>query len=151
MISTSRMAPSATSLRHQCGLSATAPPDVVTTRVARLLQSVELAPEDSAPSLLQLLGEPGAGERQAALTPEALKARLFATLRQVHLRSSQQQPLCLIVENLHWLDSDVGSLPGLAGGAPCREPAPPGHDLPPRVPPALAGQIVCHAAHRAPR
>ena len=137
-------------LRHQCGLSATAPPDVVTTRVARLLQSVELAPEDSAPSLLQLLGEPGAGERQAALTPEALKARLFATLRQVHLRSSQQQPLCLIVENLHWLDSDVGSLPGLAGGAPRREPAPPGHDLSPRVPPALAGQIVCHAAHRAP-
>ena len=91
-------------LRHQCGLSATAPPDVVTTQVARLLQSVELAPEDSAPSLLQLLGEPGAGERRAALTPEALKARLFATLRQVHLRSSQQQPLCLIVENLHWLD-----------------------------------------------
>ena len=91
-------------LRHQCGLSATAPPDVVTTRVAQLLQAVGLSPEDRAPYLLQLLGEPRAGERRAALTPEVLKARPFATLRQVHLRSSQQQPLRLIVENLHWLD-----------------------------------------------
>jgi predicted ATPase len=38
------------------------------------------------------------------LTPEAIKDRTFATLRQVHLRSSQHQPLLLVVENLHWSD-----------------------------------------------
>jgi predicted ATPase len=38
------------------------------------------------------------------LTPEVIKERTFATLRQLHLRSSQQQPLLLVVENLHWID-----------------------------------------------
>ena len=43
-------------------------------------------------------------EPLAQLTPEVIKERTFATLRQVHLRSSQQQPLLLVVENLHWMD-----------------------------------------------
>src|SRR5881397_3073507 len=79
-------------LRHQCGLSATAPPDVVATQVDQLLRAVGLSPEDSAPYLHQLLGGPAAAEPLAQLPPEAIKDRTFATLRQVHLRSSQQQP-----------------------------------------------------------
>jgi class 3 adenylate cyclase/tetratricopeptide (TPR) repeat protein len=91
-------------LQHQCGLSATAPPDVVATRVEQLLRAVDLSPEDSAPYLLQLLGSPTATTRLAQGTPDVIKARTFATLRHVHLRSSQQHPLLLVVENLHWID-----------------------------------------------
>ena len=91
-------------LRHQCGLSATAPPDVVTTRVAQLLRAVDLTPEDRAPYLLQLLGRPTTPALLAQCPPDVLKARTFATLQQVHVRSSQQHPLLLVVDNLHWMD-----------------------------------------------
>ena len=91
-------------LRHQCGLSTTPGPDVVTTRVAQLLREIGLVPEDSAPYLLQLLGNSVTVEPLAPLSPEAIKEHTFATLRQLHLRSSQQQPLLLVVENLHWID-----------------------------------------------
>jgi DNA-binding winged helix-turn-helix (wHTH) protein/class 3 adenylate cyclase/tetratricopeptide (TPR) repeat protein len=91
-------------LLHQCGLSTTCGLEVVATRVAQLLRTVDLPPEDSAPYLLQLLGSPATVEPLAQLTPEVIKERTFATLRQVHLRSSQQQPLLLVVENLHWID-----------------------------------------------
>ena len=109
-------------LRHQCGLSATAPPDVVDTQVDQLLRAVGLSPEDSAPYLRQLLGGPTAAEPLAQLTPEAIKDRTFATLRQVHLRSSQQLPLLLVVENLHWIDPTseayLASLVEQLAGAP---------------------------------
>src|SRR5262245_45259614 len=38
------------------------------------------------------------------LSPEAIKTRTFATLRQMSLRGSQRQPLILAVEDLHWID-----------------------------------------------
>ena len=91
-------------LRHQCGLSTTSGLEVVATRVDQLLRAVDLPPEASAPYFLQLLGSPTTAEPLAQLTPEVIKERTFATLRQVHLRSSQQQPLLLVVENLHWID-----------------------------------------------
>ena len=80
-------------LRQQCGLSATAGPHVVATRVAQLLQAVDMSPEASAPYLLQLLGSPTTAEPLAQLPPDVIKERTFATLRQLHLSSRQQQPL----------------------------------------------------------
>ena len=56
------------------------------------------------PYLLQLLGLSTGIDRLASLTPEATRARTFAILRQMSLRQSQQQPLLLVVENLHWID-----------------------------------------------
>ena len=40
----------------------------------------------------------------AGLSPETLKAHTFAILRQLWLKSSQQHPLILAVEDLHWSD-----------------------------------------------
>jgi AAA ATPase domain len=40
----------------------------------------------------------------AGSSPEALKAHTFATLRQLWLTRSQQHPLILAVEDLHWSD-----------------------------------------------
>jgi class 3 adenylate cyclase/tetratricopeptide (TPR) repeat protein len=91
-------------LLHQCGFSTTSGLEVAATRVDQLLRAVDLPPEASAPYLLQLLGIPTTTEPLAQLTPEAIKERTFAMLRHVHLRTSQQQPLLLVVENLHWID-----------------------------------------------
>ena len=38
-------------------------------------------------------------------SPEERRVRIFAILRQLTLHSSQQQPLLLAVENLHWIDA----------------------------------------------
>jgi predicted ATPase len=91
-------------LRAYCGLSATADPDVVTSAVTQTLQAIGIPPEDSVPYLLQLLVGHTAVASLAQLTPEAIKERTFAALCQLHLHSSQQRPLLLIVENLHWID-----------------------------------------------
>jgi DNA-binding winged helix-turn-helix (wHTH) protein/class 3 adenylate cyclase/tetratricopeptide (TPR) repeat protein len=91
-------------LRSACGLSATADPDVVTSTLTQTLQAVGMSPEDSLPYLLQLLVGQTAVPLLAQLTPEAIKERTFAALCQFHLRSSQQRPLLLVVENLHWID-----------------------------------------------
>jgi class 3 adenylate cyclase/DNA-binding winged helix-turn-helix (wHTH) protein/tetratricopeptide (TPR) repeat protein len=91
-------------LLQQCGLSTISSLEAVATRVDQLLQAVDLPPEASAAYLLQILGNSTTAEPLAQLTPEVIKERTFATLRQVHLRSSQKQPLLLVVENLHWID-----------------------------------------------
>ena len=109
-------------LRHQCGLSATAPPDVVTTRVAQLLRAVGLSPEDSAPYLLQLLGEPPHGWRsRAALHPGSHQS---AHLCDPAAGTPAQQSAAAAMPDRGksaLAGSDVGSLPGLSGGAPRRE------------------------------
>src|SRR5262249_27063156 len=63
-----------------------------------------LAPATAAPYLLHLLGVAAATAQVAGSSPEALKAHTFATLRQLWLTCSQQHPLILAVEDLHWSD-----------------------------------------------
>jgi predicted ATPase len=97
-------APVSSLLCSACGLGATAAPDVVARMLTQTLQAVGLSVEDSLPYLLQLLVGQTTVAPLAQLTPEAIKERTFATLCQFHLRSSQQRPLLLVVENLHWID-----------------------------------------------
>jgi class 3 adenylate cyclase/tetratricopeptide (TPR) repeat protein len=109
-------------LRAHCGITPTDGADVITTKVREGLQGVGLAPDTAAPSLLYLLGVAAATAQVAGVSPETLKAKSFATLRQLWLQSSQQHPLILAVEDLHWSDptseeflaSLVERLPGTA-------------------------------------
>ena len=91
-------------LRSHCGITEADSPEHITEKVRIGLQDVALEPEEYAPYLLHLLGVPAGTEPLALLTPEAVKARTFATLRQMSLNSSQRQPLILVVEDLHWID-----------------------------------------------
>ena len=92
-------------LRQQCGLTVTDAPAEWRAKVAARLQVLGLAPETSAPFLLDLLGGPDAHAPGAALSPQARKTRTFAVLHQLFLEGSRQQPLILAIENLHWLDA----------------------------------------------
>ncbi|KQU80806.1 hypothetical protein ASC98_04435 [Rhizobacter sp. Root1238] len=62
-------------------------------------------------ALLSLPGEPLAG------TPERLRERTLATLVEWFQRSAQARPLCLVVEDLHWVDPSTREFLGrlLAG------------------------------------
>jgi class 3 adenylate cyclase/tetratricopeptide (TPR) repeat protein len=92
-------------LRQHCGLLDRASPAAVTAAVHRLLAAAGLAPDESAPFLLQVLNVSGTSEPLAQLSPQARRVRTFALLRQIFLHTSRQQPLVLGIENGHWLDA----------------------------------------------
>src|SRR5499426_3487631 len=91
-------------LRHNCGISETDSPEAITEKVHVALREVGLDTEESAPYLLQLLGVKEGTEPIAVLTPEAIRARTFETLKQMSLYGSQQRPLIFEIEDLHWID-----------------------------------------------
>ena len=78
-------------------------PAVMAT-VHQRLREAGIASEAEALLLLQLLDVPMDLAPLAALSPEMRKARTFALLRHLLRYASQQQPLLLAVENLHWSD-----------------------------------------------
>jgi AAA ATPase-like protein/adenylate/guanylate cyclase family protein len=109
-------------LRHHCGISETDNPETIIEKVHVALQEVGMDAEDSAHYLLQLLGVKDGTEALTILTPEAIRIRTFDTLKQMSLQGSQQGPLIMEIEDLHWIDktseeylaSLVESLPGAA-------------------------------------
>jgi predicted ATPase len=109
-------------LRHNCGISETDNPETIIEKVRFALREVGMDAEESAPYLLQLLGVKEGTESIAAFTPEAIRTRTFETLKQMSLQGSQQRPLIVEIEDLHWIDhtsqeylaSFVESLPGSA-------------------------------------
>jgi adenylate cyclase len=91
-------------LRHACGLNDLDHPQIIERQVHRYLQGLGMVPEDSAPYLLHLLGVPAGTERLPVLTPEELKVRIYGTFWHLARQASQQQPLVIAVEDLHWID-----------------------------------------------
>jgi predicted ATPase len=92
-------------LRNNCGITDADGPETIAGKVQGALHEVGLDVEASAPYLLQLLGVKEGTERLAVLTSEAIKTRTFETLRQMSLHGSQQRPLIIEIEDLHWCDN----------------------------------------------
>lgn len=109
-------------VRNNCGITEGDSSETILDKVRSALQEVEMAANESAPYLLQLLGVKESAEPIAILTPEAVRTRTFETLKQMSLKGSQQRPLVIEIEDLHWIDktsedyltSLVESLPGNA-------------------------------------
>jgi class 3 adenylate cyclase/tetratricopeptide (TPR) repeat protein len=91
-------------LRNNCGISETESPETIIEKVRFALQEVGMDAEESAPYLLQLLGVKEGTESIAVFTPEAIRTRTFETLKQMSLKGSQQRPLIVEIEDLHWID-----------------------------------------------
>ena len=94
----------------------------IATKVRRGLHQVGMVSDEAAALLLALLGVEGEPAPLAALPPEVRKARTFATLVQLCLHGSQQRPLILEIEDLHW--SDATSEEWLAAFGACLGTAP---------------------------
>jgi len=97
-------------LRQQAELTEGDGPEVVVEKVRRSLRAAGMDPEASAPPLFQLLGLQEGLEPLAGLTPQAVKARTFETLGHWLFGLSQQQPLVVAVEDLHWSDPTSAEL-----------------------------------------
>jgi tetratricopeptide (TPR) repeat protein len=91
-------------LRSACGILETDTPDAVTEKVDAGLRAVAMDPDEDGTVLLHLLEIKGAAGSTALSNPEAVKSKAFETLRQLAVKSSQQRPLVLVFEDLHWVD-----------------------------------------------
>ncbi|MBI4561728.1 MAG: AAA family ATPase, partial [Candidatus Rokubacteria bacterium] len=91
-------------LRSNCQVTEMDSGEVIAEKVAQSLEKIGIGARESAPYLLHLLGVKEGTERLAELSPEVIQSRTFEILRQMSLKGSQQRPLVLAVEDLHWID-----------------------------------------------
>jgi predicted ATPase len=92
-------------LLHQaCGLTERDTPDETATKLGQYLQAVGMEPEAWRPYMLCVLGRESSTTHLPPLSPQTLRTRIFETLLQMQLHASRRQPLCLEVEDVHWID-----------------------------------------------
>ena len=68
------------------------------------------------PPILDLCGVLSEDDPFRQLDPAQRRRRTHEAIKQVLLAASGAQPLCLIVEDLHWIDSETLGGAGPAGG-----------------------------------
>ncbi|MGH7319841.1 MAG: ATP-binding protein, partial [Candidatus Rokuibacteriota bacterium] len=90
--------------RRFCGVSEGDRPDAAVQKVRLALEAAEMDPDEAAPYLLQFLGFKDGTEPLAHLSPEAIRFRTLARLRQMALQGSRRRPIVLVAEDLQWID-----------------------------------------------
>jgi predicted ATPase len=109
-------------VRVECSIGHSDTREAIADKLRRVLAEVRIDAERAAPYMLHLLGLKGGSEAAAALNAETLRARLFALLDEIAVRSSRRQPLVLAVEDVHWIDrtseSHLASLADALAGMP---------------------------------
>jgi class 3 adenylate cyclase/tetratricopeptide (TPR) repeat protein len=75
--------------------------------------------DSTLPALLSLLEVPVEDPHWQALDPSQRRQRTLDALKRLFLRESQEQPLVLVFENLHWIDAETQAfLDGLVESLP---------------------------------
>jgi class 3 adenylate cyclase/tetratricopeptide (TPR) repeat protein len=92
-------------LRRCLGLFEGVAADEIRTRVAKQHQFLGLDGEERDILLAHFLGVSAPAEFLSRLSGPQLKERTSAAVRDVFLRMSELEPLILIVENMHWIDT----------------------------------------------
>src|SRR5262249_13985092 len=91
-------------VQQMCALVESDTAAVHTAAVQHRLHACGITAADDVALVLQLLDLPVTPEPLVQRSPEARRARTFALLRHLVLHLAQQQPLVLVMENLHWSD-----------------------------------------------
>ena len=79
----------------------------VRAKVTGMLLTLDRALEDAVPALLWILDGLEPGDAFLALEPAQRLRRATESVKRVLLRESQVQPLLLLFEDLHWIDSET--------------------------------------------
>ena len=85
-------------------------PRTVRAKVTGHLVTLDEALQETIPALLALLEALPADSPFLRLDPPQRRQRTLAALKRVLLRESQVQPLLLVFEDLHWIDSETQAL-----------------------------------------
>jgi class 3 adenylate cyclase len=87
----------------------------VQEKVAGKVLILDRALENTLPYLFALLGMAEALTALQEMDPQIRKRRTFEAIKRLLVRESRNQPLLLIFEDLHWLDSETQALLSLLG------------------------------------
>jgi class 3 adenylate cyclase/tetratricopeptide (TPR) repeat protein len=85
-------------------------PRAVREKVTGKLLTLDRALEGNLPALLALLDVPSDDPQWATLDPPNRRRRTLDAVRRLVLRESQTQPVLVVVEDLHWIDSETQTL-----------------------------------------
>jgi len=102
--------PIAEMLRTLCGIAETDAAVDVEEKVARSLPAAAGDPVWLTPPVLDLLGALPSDDAFRALDPTERRRRTHAAVKQLLLATSHARPLCLMVEDLHWIDSETQAI-----------------------------------------
>jgi tetratricopeptide (TPR) repeat protein len=97
-------------LRRYCHLEEQDDPRTVRAKVTGQVVTLDEALQDTIPALLSLLEVLPDDSPLRTLDPPQRRQRLLAALKRVLLRESQVQPLLLVFEDLHWIDTETQAL-----------------------------------------
>jgi len=85
-------------------------PRTVREKLTGKLLTLDRSLEGSLPALLSLLDVPTGDPQWPTLDPPQRRRRTLDALKRLLLRESQVQPLLVIFEDLHWIDSEAQAL-----------------------------------------
>ena len=94
-------------LKHYFQLGSQDDPRRRREQVTGKVLTLERGLEDTLPYLLALLGDPESISALAPTDPSLRRRRTFEAINRVLLRESLNQPLLVLVEDLHWVDSET--------------------------------------------
>jgi class 3 adenylate cyclase/tetratricopeptide (TPR) repeat protein len=94
-------------------------PQTVREKLTGKLLALDRALKDQLPALLSLLDVPTDDLEWSTLDPAQRRRRTLESVKRLLLRESQVQPLLVVVEDLHWIDSETQAvLDGLVESLP---------------------------------
>jgi len=85
-------------------------PRTIRERVTGKLLTLDRALESTLPALLALLDVPIDDAAWRALDPPQRRQRTLDAVKRLVVREAREQPLLLIFEDLHWIDSETQAL-----------------------------------------
>jgi class 3 adenylate cyclase/tetratricopeptide (TPR) repeat protein len=97
-------------LRHYGHVEENDEPRIIRAKITGQVLTLDEALQDTIPALLALLEALPADSPFLTLDPPQRRQRTLEALKRVLLRESQVQPLLLVCEDLHWIDSETQAL-----------------------------------------
>ena len=88
-------------------LDTRAAPQTIRAKVLDKLRILDASLEPILPAVLALLGVPVDDQHWQALEPPQRRQRTLEACTRLLLRASQVQPVLVVVENLHWIDTEI--------------------------------------------
>jgi predicted ATPase len=82
----------------------------IRAKVTGQVLTLDAALQDTVPALLALLDALSDDSLFVQLDPPQRRQRTLDALKRIFLRESQEQPLLLVFEDLHWIDSETQAL-----------------------------------------
>ncbi|MGH9364586.1 MAG: AAA family ATPase, partial [Thermoanaerobaculia bacterium] len=98
--------PFAALLRAHCGIEDSDEPADIRSKVTQSLLGSDNRLSDAVPPLLELLHALPANDPFVSLDPPVRRQRTLESLKRVVTSIADERPLCLVVEDLQWIDSE---------------------------------------------